>query len=60
MRKSMKKRYIFNLCNIYFFSIGTNSILYKNPNIKTVKLLKYDNTKNEITIEIEKEKNITI
>lgn len=56
----MKKRYIFNLCNIYFFSIGTNSILYKNPNIKTVKLLKYDNTKNEITIEIEKEKNITI
>lgn len=56
----MKKRYIVLICVIVTFLIGIGVILIldRKVNIKTVKLLKYDDNKNEITIEIEKDKNI--
>ena len=56
----MKKRYIVSICVIATFLIGIGVILIldRNVEIKTVKLLQYDDNKNEITIEIEKTKNI--
>lgn len=56
----MKKRYIVLVSVIVTFFIGICVILIldKNVKIKTVELLKYDSDKHEITIEIEKDKNI--
>lgn len=56
----MKRRYIVLLCLLGFLVISFGILIFidRNIKIKSIKLLNYDSNNKEITIEIEKEKNI--